>query len=55
MQADALRPVASGLDEDDLEESRHVMEIFTSETIEEAIQFLRLNVRAPVSFVYVQM
>jgi len=43
MQADALRPVASGLDEDDLEESRHVMEIFTSETIEEAIQFLRLN------------
>jgi len=43
MQADALRPVTSGLDEDSLEGSHHVTEIFTSETIEEAIQFLRLN------------
>lgn len=45
MQADALRPLAS-LDESDgdAEESRHVKEIFTSETIEEAISFLRLNV-----------
>jgi len=45
MQADALRPVTSGLGEDDSEESHQVKEIFTPETIEEAIQFLRLNVR----------
>lgn len=50
MQADALRPVTSGLDEDSLEGSHHVTEIFTSETIEEAIQFLRLNVRTLSSF-----
>jgi len=43
MQADALRPVTSGLGEDDSEESHHVKEIFTPETIEEAVQFLRLN------------
>lgn len=56
MQADALRPIA-GLDEDDVEESTpDDTEIFSSETIEEAIQFLRLNVRTTyyVSFV-VQM
>jgi len=43
MQADALQPLNSGLDEDAPEEPLNVKEIFTPETIEEATHFLRLN------------
>jgi hypothetical protein len=45
MQADALQPLSSGLDEDAPAEPLNVKEIFTPETIEEATHFLRLNVR----------
>jgi len=43
MQADALQPLNSGLDEDAPEEPLNVKEIFTPETIEEATHFLHLD------------
>ena len=46
IQADALRPLRSTLDEDALEESLPAKAIFTPETIEEVAHFLRLNVRS---------
>lgn len=46
MEADALRPLKSGLDDDEdtTDDSPNMKELFTPETIEEATQFLRLNV-----------
>jgi hypothetical protein len=44
MQADALRPLNSDLNEDGPKESLHIKEVFTPETIEEATYFLRLDV-----------
>jgi len=46
MQADALRPLSSVLDEDAPRESLTAKSIFTPETIEEATHFLRLGVRS---------
>ena len=45
MQADALRPLNTALDEDPPSELL-AKEIFTPETVDEAAQFLRLNVGA---------
>jgi hypothetical protein len=45
MQADALRPLNSALDEDAMDKPPAVKDIFTPETVEEAAHFLRLNAR----------
>jgi hypothetical protein len=45
MQADALRPLDSALDEDTPGVSLTAKSIFTPETIDEATHFLRLGVR----------
>lgn len=45
MKADALRPLNTALDEDPPPDELLAKEIFTPETVDEAAQFLRLNVR----------
>lgn len=47
MQADALRPIDADLE--DLQDDQPAKQIFTSETIEEAAQFLRLSVSLLIS------
>ena len=46
MEADSLRPLKFGLDDDEdtTDESPNLKELFSPETIEEATQFLRLTV-----------
>jgi hypothetical protein len=48
MQADALRPMSSGMDDDPGKAALPTHD-WSSDTIQEAIQYLRLNVRAVIA------
>ena len=50
MEADSLQPLKFGLDEDTTDERPSMKELFSPETIEEATQFLRLNVSESSEF-----
>ena len=52
MEADSLKPLKFGLDDDEdaTDERPNVKELFSPETMEEATQFLRLNVSKSFEF-----